>query len=133
MHSDPVADFLTRIRNGCRARLQRINVPYSTLKERISEILKQEGYIEGFRVMGTAGTADRHIEVELRFDEKRVPVIAGIKRLSSPGLRQYFDCDSIPKIRNGLGIIILTTSRGLMTDKAARKARVGGEALCSVW
>lgn len=133
MHSDPVADFLTRIRNGCRARLARITVPYSTLKERIAEILKQEGYIDNFRVAGAANTPERHIEVELRFDEKRVPVIAGIKRMSSPGLRRYFDCDSIPKVRNGLGIIILTTSRGLMTDKAARKARVGGEALCSVW
>jgi small subunit ribosomal protein S8 len=133
MHSDPVADFLTRIRNGCTARLQRINVPYSTLKERIAEVLKAEGYVGNFRVTGQAGTAERQIELELKFDEKRVPIIAGIKRMSSPGLRRHFDCDSIPKIRNGLGIIILTTSRGLMTDKAARKARVGGEALCSVW
>jgi small subunit ribosomal protein S8 len=133
MHSDPVADMLTRIRNGCRARQQRVQIPFSNLKVRIAEILKKEGYVDDFREMGTAGTAEHVIEVGLRYDEKRVSVISGIKRLSSPGLRRYYDCDSIPKIRQGLGVIILTTSRGLMTDGDARKARVGGEALCSVW
>lgn len=133
MHSDPVADMLTRIRNGSRARLQRVNIKWSRLNEHIAEILKKEGYINGFRVAGTAGTAEHLLDVELRYDEKRQAVIAGIKRMSSPGLRRYYDCDSIPKIRNGLGVIILTTSRGLMTDREARRARVGGEALCSVW
>lgn len=133
MHSDPVADMLTRIRNGCRARLQRVNVPYSGLKLRVAEILKREGYIGEYKVVGAEGVAGRMIDIEMRYDEKREAIIAGIKRMSSPGLRRYFDCDSIPKIRNGLGIIILTTSKGLMTDRQARKARVGGEALCSVW
>ena len=133
MHSDPVADMLTRIRNGCRARLQRIVVPTSKLKLRVAEILKREGYIEDFREASGASVADNQIEIKLRYDDKRQPVISGIQRMSSPGLRRYFGCESIPKIRNGLGIIILTTSRGLMTDREARKARVGGEALCSVW
>ena len=132
MHSDPVADMLTRIRNGCRARLQQVNVRWSRLNEHIAEILKKEGYIDGFHVTGTEGPGQT-LEVALRYDEKREAVIAGIKRMSSPGLRRYYNCDSIPKIRNGLGVIILTTSRGLMTDREARRARVGGEALCSVW
>ena len=133
MHSDPVADMLTRIRNGCRARLQRVSIPYSGLKLRVAEILKREGYINSFRVDDSNGEIKHTLDVELRYDEKRESVIAGIKRMSSPGLRRYFDCDTIPKIRNGLGIIILTTSRGLMTDREARKARIGGEAMCSVW
>ena len=132
MHSDPVADMLTRIRNGCSARLSTVTMPYSGFKMHIAEILKREGYIRDFEVVGTAGP-ERKLSLELSYDEKRESVIAGIRRMSSPGLRRYYVCDAIPKVRNGLGVIILTTSRGLMTDREARKARVGGEALCSVW
>lgn len=133
MHSDPVADMLTRIRNGCRARLARVEMPYSNLKVHIAEILKREGYIKSFNASAEKAGEHRTLEVELSYDSKRESVIAGIRRMSSPGLRRYHKCDAIPSIRNGLGIIILTTSRGLLTDREARKARVGGEALCSVW
>ncbi|RYE91710.1 MAG: 30S ribosomal protein S8 [Oxalobacteraceae bacterium] len=133
MHSDPVADMLTRIRNGCRARHQVVKVPFSKLKLEVAGILKQEGYINGFQEVGQGKFAGHQLELTMRYDEKKVPVICQVKRMSSPGLRRYFDCESIPKVRGGLGIIILTTSKGLMTDRQARKARVGGEALCAVW
>lgn len=133
MHSDPVADMLTRIRNGCVARLATVAMPFSKLKLSIAEILKREGYIKSFEVSEDKTTGHSTLGLELNYDSTRVPVIAGIKRMSSPGLRRYYNCDAIPSIRNGLGIIILTTSRGLLTDREARKARVGGEALCSVW
>lgn len=131
MHTDPVADMLTRIRNGCRARLERVDVPRSQLKEKIAEILKAEGYISDFRVV-----SDKHqglIEIKLKYGNDLVPVITGIERLSHPGMRRYFSSSDIPVVRNGLGIVIMTTSRGVMTDREARKAKVGGEALCSVW
>jgi small subunit ribosomal protein S8 len=131
MHSDPVADMLTRIRNASRARLQRLALPTSKLKVRIAEILKREGYIEDYREM--SGQTHSELEIKLRYDERREPLIGNIKRWSSPGLRVYFGCEDIPRIQNGLGILILTTSKGLMTDREARKARIGGEALCSVW
>ena len=131
MNSDPVSDMLTRIRNGCRARLERVDVPRSGLKVQIAEILKAEGYIEGYREV--SDKRQGIIEVKLRYDQNRDPIIVGIKRVSRPGLRRYHNCDDIPKVRNGLGIMIMTTSRGLMTDRAARKARVGGEALAAVW
>ena len=133
MHSDPVADMLTRIRNGGVARLAGVAMPFSKLKLSIAEILKREGYIKSFEVSEDKVTGHGSLTLELSYDSARVPVIAGIKRMSSPGLRRYYNCDAIPSIRNGLGIIILTTSRGLLTDREARKARVGGEALCSVW
>lgn len=133
MHSDPVADMLTRIRNGCLARHQVVSVPFSKLKLQMAEILKKEGYINGVLEVGEGTFAGHQIELTLRYDNKKKPVVSGIKRLSSPGLRRYFDCESIPKVRDGLGIIILTTSKGLMTDRAARKERVGGEALCAIW
>jgi small subunit ribosomal protein S8 len=131
MNSDPVSDMLTRIRNGCHARLERVDVPRSGLKVQIAEILKAEGYIEDYREV--SDKRQGVIEVKLRYDQNRNPIIEGIKRVSRPGLRRYHACDEIPKVRNGLGIMIMTTSRGVMTDRAAREARVGGEALCAVW
>lgn len=133
MHSDHIADMLTRLRNGCTARLKKVAMPHSNMKVRIAEILKREGYVQDFRVVGPVTAAKRTLEVTLRYDEKRLPVMGGIKRISSPGLRRYFGHDEIPSIRNGLGTIILTTNQGLMTDSQARAAKVGGEALCSVW
>ena len=133
MHTDPVADMLTRIRNASRSHKRRVDVPVSNLKKRIAEILKQEGYIEDFREI--AGRTPGHglLELKLRYDSGNEPVIGDLQRVSKPGLRKYMAWDSIPKIRNGLGVMILTTSKGLMTDRDARKARLGGEALCAVW
>jgi len=131
MHTDPIADMLTRIRNGCRARLDRVDVPASQHKEKLAEILKSEGYIADYRVI--SDKRQGVLEVKLRYDEARQPLITGIRRLSSPGLRLYYRRDEIPTVRNGLGVVILTTSRGMMTDRQARKTRMGGEALCAVW
>lgn len=131
MHTDSVADMLTRIRNGCRARLERVDIPRSNLKVQIAEVLKAEKFIEDFRVINDKRQGV--IEVKLRYDARRNPIITDIQRVSTPGLRKYVGCDDIPKIRNGLGVLIMSTSSGLMTDRAARKARVGGEALCAVW
>ncbi len=131
MNSDPVADMLTRIRNGCRARLERVDVPRSKLKERIADILKSEGYIADYRVI--SDKRQGVLEVKLRYGEGREPVIEGIQRVSRPGRRIYHASDEIPKVRNGLGVLIMTTSKGLMTDREARRAHVGGEALCAVW
>ncbi len=133
MYSDPVADMLTRIRNGGRARHERVDIPFSSLKLHIAEILKAEGFIEDVRSI--AGKTKGHgvIEVKLKYDSNRDPVISGIRRMSVPGARYYVGVDRLPKIRRGLGVLILTTPKGLMTDRDARKARVGGEALCAVW
>ena len=131
MHTDPVADMLTRIRNGYRARLERVDVPRSKLKEQLAQLLKSEGYISDFRVL--ADTRQGMIEIKLRYDEKNKPVITGIQRWSKPGRRMYQPTDRIPKIRGGMGIVVLTTSKGIMTDREARKQHVGGEALCAVW
>ena len=131
MHSDPVADMLTRIRNGSRARLSRVDVPYSKLKLEIAKILKREGYVVDFRVVGSTAP-EKKIDVALRYNEHRQPVIRTMKRMSTPGLRRHFRCEALPKVLGGLGVIIFSTSRGLMTDSEARKARIGGEALCSI-
>jgi len=134
MHSDPIADLLTRLRNGARARHERVSIPFSKLKLSVAELLKKEGYVEDFREIGGSGKPkDHRLEVKLKYDAHKEPVLSDVQRVSKPGLRRYFACDSIPKIRGGLGIIILTTSRGLMTDREARKARLGGEAMCAVW
>jgi len=131
MQTDPIADMLTRIRNGQVARMSRVDIPKSKLKVHIAEILKAEGFIEDFREV--SDKKQGLIEVKLRYDSERTPVIQGIQRVSTPGLRRYMPAKDIPKVRNGLGVLIMTTSKGLMTDRAAREANVGGEALCAVW
>lgn len=131
MVSDPIADMLTRIRNGQTARLSRVDIPKSKIKLSIAEILKAEGFIEDFRVINDKKQGV--LEVKLKYDSNRTPVIEGIQRVSRPGLRDYLKALDIPKIRNGLGILIMTTSKGVMTDRAAREANVGGEALAAVW
>ena len=131
MHTDPLADMLTRIRNASRARLDRVDVPQSSIKEKLAALLKTEGYIDDFRVI--AGKPQGVIEIKLRYGAEREPVITGVRRMSTPGLRRYMGHDEIPTIRNGQGVVILTTSKGLMTDRMARKEGVGGEAICSLW
>lgn len=133
MVTDPIADMLTRIRNACRARHGRVDVPTSKLKVKIAEILKQEGYIQDFRVIAASKTGHSVMEVKISYDNDSLPVITNIQRVSRPGLRQYMQATDIPQIRRGLGILIMSTSQGLMTDRAARKANIGGEALCAVW
>jgi len=129
--TDPVADFLSRIRNAIMARHAEVVAPASKLKLRIAELLKAEGYIAGFDTREDEGMSS--IVVRLRWADPSTNAITGLRRRSRPGQRMYVRQDTIPKIRSGLGIAILSTSRGLMTDRAARKAGVGGELLCEVW
>lgn len=131
MHTDPVADMLTRVRNGCRARLERVDVPHSKLKEMLAQILKREGFIEDYRIV--KGQVQDVLDVKIRYDGDKQPSIRGIQRVSKPGLRRYMGYDEIPRVKNGQGVMILTTSKGMMTDREARKSHLGGEALCAVW
>lgn len=129
--TDPIADFLARIRNAILARHVEVKAPSSKLKVRIADLLKDEGYIAGYDVRETEVVPE--LVVRLRWADQRTNAITGLRRRSRPGQRTYVGKDAIPKIRSGLGIAILSTSRGLMTDRAARKAGVGGELLCEVW
>lgn len=128
--SDPIADFLTRIRNAQMAQLPNVNCPSSKIKVALSEVLESEGYINGFNVDENAGKPV--INVELKYFQGR-PVIEEIKRASRPGLRSYKGKEELPKNRAGLGVAILSTNKGLMTDKQARVAGIGGEVLCTVF
>jgi small subunit ribosomal protein S8 len=132
MTTDPVADFLTRIRNAILARHAELTVPSSRLKVRIAEVLKDEGYIAGHDLRSNFA-GHEELVVKLRWADTRTNAITGLRRWSRPGQRAYVKRDQIPKVRSGLGIAILSTSRGLMTDRAARKMGVGGEILCEVW
>jgi small subunit ribosomal protein S8 len=128
--TDPVADMLTRIRNALAARHESLDLPLSKTKLKIAEILKAEGYISDF-VPNTDGPHPL-IHIDLKWISGQ-PAIEGLKRVSRPGQRQYARCKDIPKVRNGLGVMIVSTSHGMMTDRAARKAGVGGELVCSIW
>ncbi len=131
MMTDPIADMLTRLRNGVTARHDFVNMPHSFLKEHIALVLKAEGYVDDSRVEEREGR--KVLTVVLRYGHNKQAAIDGISRLSSPGRRLYVRHDRIPRIRSGMGISILSTSRGVMTDRDARKQRVGGELLCAVW
>ena len=129
--TDPVADMLTRIRNANSAKHETVDVPASNLKKAIAQILLDEGYIKAFNVVdnGNQGT----IHITLKYLAKKQQVISGLKRVSKPGLRIYAGADELPKVLKGLGIAIVSTSKGVMTDKKAREAHVGGEVLAFVW
>ena len=127
--SDPIADMLTRIRNALQRSQREVRLPASKLKLAIASLLKQEGYINDFRADDEAGKS--MLVIELKYFEGR-PVIEAMRRISRPGLRNYRSAGNLPRIMGGLGIAIVSTSRGLMTDKAARKQGLGGEVLCSV-
>jgi small subunit ribosomal protein S8 len=129
--SDPLADFLTRIRNAVRANFDTVEIPQSTLKVRVAEVLKKEGYIMAYQLeqQGVQGT----IKIELKYGPNREQVITGIRRVSKPGLRQYKKSQDIPNVMSGLGVGILTTSKGVISDREARRLNVGGELLCEVW
>lgn len=131
MMTDPIADMLARLRNGVTARHDFVNMPHSHLKEHIAGVLKSEGYIDDVRVEDAEGR--KRLTLVLRYGHNKTAAIDGLSRLSSPGRRLYVRHDRIPRVRSGMGISILSTSRGVMTDRDARKQRVGGELLCSVW
>jgi len=131
MMTDPIADMLTRIRNGNSVKHESVDVPASNIKKEIAQILLDEGFIKGYDVIedGKQGI----IRIELKYGSHGEKVISGIKRISKPGLRVYVKSDEIPRVLGGLGIAILSTSKGIMTDKKARKEGIGGEVLCYVW
>jgi small subunit ribosomal protein S8 len=128
--SDPIADFLTRLRNAARANRADVSAPYSRIKEEIAKILKREGYIAEFEV----DNQGKHpqIKVTMRF-VNRTPALTGLKRVSKPGLRKYVGSEEIPRVLGGMGVSILSTSRGIITGREARKERIGGELLALVW
>ncbi len=129
--TDPISDFLARIRNAILARHAEVLAPSSKLKVKLCDLLKDEGYIAGYDVREEDGMPE--IVVKLRWADPRTNAITGLRRRSRPGQRMYVRHGTIPKVRSGLGIAILSTSKGLMTDRAARKAGLGGELLCEVW
>ena len=129
--TDPIADMLTRIRNANSAKHKTVDVPASKMKTAIAEILFREGYIKSFEVISNENQGI--IRITLKYDEKGTRVIDGIKRISKPGLRVYAGKEELPKVLNGLGIAIISTSKGLKTDKEARESGMGGEVLAYVW
>ena len=129
--TDPIADMLTRIRNANAAKHDTVSVPASKMKTAIAQILVDEGYIANYKVVqdGKQGV----IEITLKYGPNKSQVLLGLRRVSKPGLRIYTDCENMPKVMKGLGVAILSTSKGIMTDKDARKAHVGGEVLAFIW
>ncbi len=127
--TDPISDMLTRIRNGGCQQLPKVEIPHSKLKESIAHVLKREGYISDVSV---EGSVKRKMTVGMKYQGKK-SVIEGLKRVSSPGLRNYVGAKEIPRVRGGLGIAIISTSEGVMTDTQARRKNLGGELLCHVW
>ena len=132
MQTDPIGDFLTRIRNAAAAKHQRVDVPVSKLKTEIARILKEEGYISTYKLVDENKTR-KMLRVFLKYTADRRSVISGVKRISRPGARAYVGSMDIRPVVGGLGISILTTPKGLMSGRAARKAKIGGELLCEVW
>ena len=129
--SDPLADFLTRIRNAGMVRYETVDVPMSNLKVDVAKVLRQEGYIKDYQII--EDSKQGILRIELKYGPNDELVISGIRRVSKPGLRQYVKADDIPKVLSGLGISILSTSKGVMTDREARRLRIGGEILCEAW
>ncbi len=131
--TDPVADMLTRLRNGNVALHDQVRMPSSKLKEALAAVLQREGYIEGFRVDADPKGPGRVLTITMKYTADRKRTISGIKRVSKPGLRIYRPADRLPRVLGGLGVAVLSTSQGLMTDREARRHHVGGEILCYVW
>ena len=129
--TDPIADLLTRIRNASSAKHPNVEIPASNIKRAIAQILVDEGYVKGMTVI--QDKKQGIIRVTLKYDQRGTPVISGLRRVSKPGLRIYRGCEDMPKVMRGLGTAIISTSKGVMTDKAARKENVGGEVLAYVW
>ncbi|MGE0881366.1 MAG: 30S ribosomal protein S8 [Acidimicrobiia bacterium] len=131
--TDPIADMLTRIRNANVALHDEVRMPSSKQKVALAEILKKEGYIDGFAVAPSSAGPGNVLTIQMKYSNDRARTISGIRRISKPGLRNYVKADSVPRVLGGLGVAVLSTSYGLMTDREARKRKVGGEVLCFVW
>jgi len=129
--SDPLADMLTRIRNARMVKFESLEMPFSKLRNGVAEILKKEGYISDYQVV--KDSRQDILKIALKYDQHRNSVISGLKRVSKPGCRVYVKSNEIPKVMSGLGIAIISTSSGILTDREARKNGVGGELLCTVW
>lgn len=128
--TDPIADYLTRVRNAIQAKHKKVDIPASGLKRELTKLLLANKFISGYSEL--KDTPQGTLRVQLKYQDSR-PVIAGLKRVSTPGLRVYKNSDELPRVLGGLGIAVISTSKGLMTDKEARHARVGGEVLCEIW
>lgn len=128
--TDPVADYLTRLRNAIQAKHKRVDIPASKLKRELTKLLVAQKFVASYSEL--KDTPQGVLRIQLKYNDGQ-PVIAGLKRVSTPGLRRYVDSQAIPRVLGGLGIAVISTSRGLMTDKQARLAKVGGEVLCEVW
>jgi len=129
--SDPLADMLTRIRNAGMVRYETVDVPMSNLKVGVAKVLREEGYIKDYQIIDD--NKQGVLRIELKYGPNDERVISGIRRVSKPGVRQYVKADDIPKVMSGLGISILSTSKGIITDREARRLRIGGEILCEAW
>jgi small subunit ribosomal protein S8 len=129
--SDSLSDLFTRLRNGMRAGHDRVDVPSSKLKESVLKVLEQEGFVSSFRVVEEKGRPV--LRVGLKYDHEGEPIVSGLERVSRPGRRIYAKADAIPSVLGGLGVSIVSTSQGIVTDKTAREKRLGGEVLCNVW
>ncbi len=129
--TDPIADMLTRIRNAIQARKDQVDLPASRLKLELARLLKAEGFIKNFKVIQEENR--ELLKLFLKYDDQKKSVIEGIEKISTPGRRVYVGVDSIPLFRKGMGVMVLSTNKGLMTDENARKERVGGEILCKIW
>jgi small subunit ribosomal protein S8 len=131
--TDPVADMLTRIRNANSAQFDTVKMPGSKLKEALAAILEKEGYIAGYEVSRTPDRPGSTLEITMKYAPDRTRTIAGLRRVSKPGLRIYAQADRIPRVLGGVGVAVVSTSHGLMTDREARRHHLGGEVLCYVW
>ncbi|MDI9419520.1 MAG: 30S ribosomal protein S8 [Bacillota bacterium] len=129
--TDPIADMLTRIRNANSVKHESVDIPASRIKSELARILKEEGYIRDYKVIEDG--SKKTLRIYLKYGPNKEQIITGIKRISKPGLRVYANKDQIPRVLGGLGIAILSTSQGVMTDKLARKSNIGGEVICFVW
>ena len=129
--NDPIADMLTRIRNAQVARHDTVTMPASNMKKSIAKLMQNEGFIKAYEVIDDGLQGE--IKITLKYLDKKQPVIVGLKRISKPGLRVYASCEDLPKVLGGLGVAIISTSKGVMTDRMARKENLGGEVLCYIW
>jgi small subunit ribosomal protein S8 len=132
MMTDPIADMLTRIRNALAARHERVQIPASRMKQEVARVLKEEGYILDFHV-DKAAHPQGLLDITLKYDVMNMSVIQGLRKISTPGKRQYVSCKEMPKVLDGAGIAVISTSRGLLTDQQCLAENVGGEVLCFVW
>ena len=133
MNTDPIADMLTRIRNANMVSHQDVEMPSSNLKVELAKLLKSEGYITDYYVEQKEGSAYKTLKIDLKYDENSKPVLTNLQRVSRPGLRTYAKSKNIPQVLGGMGVAIISTSKGLLTDRRAKKENLGGEILCYIW